>query len=360
MYNEFPSKKERLIDTYEQDLKKYNLGKEVPYELLNDYFPAEEGELNLYYGRIGSGKTYGATSDIHDDVKKGILVYATWPVKFYKFDDRTSGWMSFRNLLIWRKRYFEIDCPANFHFIDAEKGEVDGVYTFNPNDPKAYISYLNTLNHCKLYIDEAWRVIDSYTTTKDFGVDVRSLILVTRHKYRTINLIAQRPTSIQVTARANVNRFYKFIKEGTWPVPRFARYEFQDMIGETVNEEAEPISVKRYWGKREIFESYNSFFYGTLDPLHKLRFKAYDLTFKERVIAFARKIRILKTKIPDENAWVLLVPRKRCLPTYPLDEWDKGLRTSLKVREEKSYPQEKHLKKSKIISKITRKANAKL
>jgi len=301
------------------------LGKKVPEEELIDYFPAEEGELNLYYGRIGSGKTYGATSDIHDDIKKGILVYATWPIEFSEFDDRESGWISTRNLLFWQKRYFKIDCPANFHFIDAEKGEVDGVYTFNPANPKAYIEYLNTLNHCKLYIDEAWRVIDSYSSTKDFGLDVRSLILVTRHKFRTINLIAQRPTSVQVTARANVNRFYKFVKLGTiFGRPRFARYEFQDMTGETVDETQEPISTKTYWGENKIFKSYNSFFYGTLNPRHSLRFEAYDLTLKERAIALGRTSRLIKTP-PKPPEWYELVPSKRCMPLNALTLWDRGL-----------------------------------
>jgi len=298
-----------------------DLGKLVPESELVDTFPAEEGELNMYYGRIGSGKTYGATADIHEDVKKGILVYATWPIQFYEFDDRKNGWFLFKNLLMFRKRYYKINCPKNFHFIDAERGEVDGVYTFNPNSDRQYIEYLNSLNHCKVYIDEAWRVIDSYKSTKDFGMDVRSLILVTRHKYRTINLIAQRPTSIQVTARANVNRFFKFVKLGTWPWIRFARYEFQDMVGETVDEEAEPVSTKTYWGDRKIFASYNSFFYGTLNPRHNLRFQAYDLDFGERIVAILRKLKILKTPIP----WYLQIPDKRGFPDKPLYEWDLAL-----------------------------------
>jgi len=149
---------------------------------------------------------------------------------------------------------------------------------------------LNTLNHCVLYIDEAWRVIDSYSSTRDFGLDVRNLILVTRHKYRTINLIAQRPTSVQVTARANVNRFYKFVKLASWPWVRFARYEFQEMVGETVNEQVDPISTKTYWGSKKIFDSYNSFFYGELNPLHFKFFEAFDLNFRQRIQAIISKV----------------------------------------------------------------------
>jgi len=261
-------------------------GVPVAWEELQNDFPAKEGELNLYYGQIGSGKTYGATSDIWDDVRRGKLVYATWPVQFTAFDDRQSLFMVFANTLLFRKRFYKIDCPSNFHFIDAETGEVDGVRVFDPNSTKEYIEYLNSLNHCTIYIDEAWRVIDSYSKTTDFGINVRNLILVTRHKYRTINLIAQRPTSIQVTARANVNRFYKFAKLSSWPWVRFARYEFQEMTGETVDETKEPISTKTYFGQKHIFDSYNSFFYGALESRHKLFFEAFDLTFTDKVKTF--------------------------------------------------------------------------
>jgi len=278
---------EKLWKNYGKIMEiKFQEGFRVPPEHLGDDFPAKEGELNLYYGQIGSGKTYGATSDIWDDVRQGKLVYATWPVQFSAFDDRQSLFMVFMNMLLLRKRFYKIDCPKNFHYINAETGEVDGVPTFDPNSTKEYIEYLNSLNHCTIYIDEAWRVIDSYSKTTEFGINVRNLILVTRHKYRTINLIAQRPTSIQVTARANVNRFYKFVKLSMWPVPRFARYEFQDMAGETVDETKEPISIKTYFGKRHIFDSYNSFYYGALEPLHKQHFEAFDYSFKEKVLQF--------------------------------------------------------------------------
>jgi len=339
-----------------------DIGNRIPDQEIADYFPAEEGELNLFYGQIGSGKTYGATSDIHDDVARGVLVYATWPIKFFESDDRSNWWFIFRNFFLFRKRYFRIDSPKNFHFIDAERGEVDGIYTFDPTKPKAYIEYLNTLNHCKIYIDESWRVFDSYKSTADFGLDVRNLILVTRHKFRTINLIAQRPTSVQVTARANVNRFFKFVKVAKWPWVRFARYEFQDMTGETVDETKEPLSTKTYWGSNKIFASYNSFFYGTLNSVHELRYEAYDLTFKERFMLLLYKFHVKQAPKP----WYEQVPEKRLMlnkfELLDLDSWDlarsnKDGTRALKV----SYPQvipSLRLTKRKIHPKITRKAKA--
>jgi len=252
---------------------------------LSGVFEAEEGSINFYYGMIRQGKTYSATADIHDDLKRGDLVYATWPIKVSDFDDRESLFMSFINLILFRKNYYKIGCQKNFHFIDAEKGEVDGKWVFDPEKPREYVEYLNKLNHCKLYIDEAWRVIDSYKGV-NFDLNSRNLILVTGHKFRVVNIIAQRPTSVHVTARGNVNRFYKVEKIATWPWVRFQRSEFQIMSGETVDETKDPVSVKTYWAKKKIFQSYNSYFYGELDPLHDKIYETYVLKFNERLFVF--------------------------------------------------------------------------
>ena len=256
------------------------LGKKVNVPLP---WQAPEGSANLYYGMIRSGKTYGATADIVEEVKQGTVVYATWPIALECFDDRFDFFISLRNFLFWKKHYHVIDAPKNFHYIDAEKGEVDGVHAFDPSEPRRYIEYLNTLNHCSLYIDEAWRVIDSYKGTS-MGIETRNLILVTGHKFRTVNLIAQRPTSIHVSARGNMNRFYKFVKIANWPWVRFARYEYQEMSGETVDETQDPISKKTYWASKKIFNAYNSYFYGELAPVHPVNFETYELNLWERAL----------------------------------------------------------------------------
>jgi len=275
-------------------------GKPVDVSLLNDVFQAQEGELNFYYGMIGSGKTYGATADAWEALRRGEVVYTTWPIKVNDYDDRNEWFYIIKNLLLFRKRYYKIPMQKNLHYIDVEKGQVDGEFTFDPKRPKAYIDFLNTLNHCTIFIDEAWRVIDSYQGT-NFSLDGRNLVLVTRHKFRTINLIAQRPTSVQVTARANMNRFYKFVKLGTWPWIRFARYEFQEMAGETVDESQEPISIKTYWGKSKIFDSYNSYYYGDLYPVHEVQFEAYDFTTKERFQLLWKKLSETYTKFREKT-----------------------------------------------------------
>jgi len=257
----------------------------VPQSDLEGKFEAPEGSANLYYGMIRSGKSYGATVDIHQELRRGRVVYATWPIKVSDFDDREHLFFLLFNFIFFRKRYYKIPCTKNFHFIDADKGEVDGIPTFNPDRPREYIDYLNKLNHCSLYIDEAWRVIDSYKGV-NFSIEGRNLILVTGHKFRTVNLIAQRPTSVHVSARGNMNRFYKFVKISSFPFVRFMRLEYQEMNGETVDETQDPVSRKTYWGRKRIFDSYNSYFYGDLDPLHGLIFEAWDIAFGERFSLF--------------------------------------------------------------------------
>jgi len=265
------------------------IGKKVSDIELQNTFPADEGMANFYYGQIRSGKTYGATCDILDELRQGHVVYATWPINVKSFDDRDSFFLLLMNIVLFRKRFYKIPCSQNFHYINAETGEVDGIKRFEATD-EGYIKYLNTLNHCSLYIDEAWRVIDSYKGS-NFSLAGRNLILVTGHKFRTVNLIAQRPTSVHVTARANMNRFYKFVKIATWPWVRFARYEFQEMSGETVDETVDPISVKTYWGRKSVFDSYNSYYYGELEPVHKVQFEAYDLGFFDRIKRLITMIR---------------------------------------------------------------------
>jgi len=308
----FPSSKLSQVEI------KKEIGTELPEELKVDIFKVPEGSANLYYGRIRSGKSYGATADIIDELKMGRVVYATWPIKVEDFDDRKNFWILLGNtVMFWKNIFYWIPCSDNLHYIDVENGKVDGKYEFNPKRPKEYIDYLNKLNHCSLYIDEAWRVIDSYMPVRDVSVEARNLILVTGHKFRTVNLIAQRPTSISAYARGNINRFYKFKKTLSWPWVRFARYEFQDMVGENVDETADPISVKKYWAKRSIFEAYNSYFYGDLNRIHALNFKAYKLNTWDKFKAWVT----LFSKRQKDKYVSFMIPDKRCVPDCPLEVW---------------------------------------
>jgi len=245
---------------------------------LLDVFSASEGSINMYYGLIGNGKTYAATSDVLDLLKQGKVVYANWRIEVQDFDDRQNFWMLLKNTLFLRRRFYRIPCSENLHFFDPENFDTTG----------ELVEWLSKLNDCHIFFDEGQDMFDSYEGTK-FSKAKRRLILHTRHYHRTLNIISQRPTAIQVSARGNVNRFYKCVKLASWPWPRFARYEFQEMTGETVDENVDPVSVKRYWGNRAVFAAYNTDYLAEGIPKSQVvHFEAWDLSLKDKVYAFRR------------------------------------------------------------------------
>jgi len=268
---------------------------EISQYEMPEMFPSEEGLVDVIYGLIRSGKTYLATAKIHEEIAQGKVVYATWPIHLEDTDDRKSILMLLRGLLFpWKKRFFYIPASKNFHYINASEGTVDGVATFLPNDNESYIRYLNTLNHCFLYIDEAWRILAHQLVGSKNIAQVFDLILVTGHKFRKVTLITQRTINVNPTARAQVGRFFKCEKLGSiFGFQRFMMSEFQEMKGEDVIDD-DPInhpaiSVQTYWGSRKIFDSYNSWYYGDMPPVHAVSFQAYDLTYFERILALFGK-----------------------------------------------------------------------
>lgn len=259
-------------------IKDENGGIRVVTDDLLDVFEASEGSINMYYGLIGNGKTYAGTSDILDLLKQGKVVYANWHINVSDFDDRESPLMLLKNTLLMRKRFFRIPCSQNLHFFDPE----------NFNSTGDLVEWLSGLNDCHIFFDEGQDMFDSYEGTR-FSKSKRRLILHTRHYHRTLNIISQRPTAIQVSARGNVNRFYKCVKIASWPWVRFARYEFQQMTGETVDESVDPISEKRYWGSNRVFKAYNTDYLAEGIPKsQKVFFEAFDLDWRDKLIAWKR------------------------------------------------------------------------
>lgn len=257
-----------------------NIGTKVPSQDLIDVFSAQEGSINMYYGKIGNGKTYNATADILDLLDQGQVVYANWKIEVKDFDERENFLLLLINLLFFKKRFYKIPCAKNLHFFDPEDFSSTG----------ELVEWLSKLNDCHIFFDEGQDMFDSYEGTK-FSKAKRRLILHTRHYHRTLNIISQRPTAIQVSARGNVNRFYKCVKIASWPWVRFARYEFQDMTGtgETVDEDAEPVSIKTYWASNRVFKAYNTDYLAQGIPKSQnVFFEAFDLTFKEKISQFKK------------------------------------------------------------------------
>jgi len=244
--------------------KMKDIGKEIN---LVELFP-NEGEITQRYGRIGQGKTYGATVDVLDELKRGHIVYVNWHISFNGYDQRESILYVLGSLLFpWVNKFKKIP-PENLRFINIDQN---------------FINKFSKLTNCSVYLDEGHVVFDSYEMAK-MSMEKRVAVLHTRHFDRSINIISQRPTAVHRMLRANVNRFYKYdklIQVGRFIL--FRRTEYQDMVDENVDEES-PVSVKLYIAKPSIFKKYNSKYLRGDIPIDVPSLKIYKVGYFRRII----------------------------------------------------------------------------
>jgi len=175
-----------------------------------------------------------------------------------------------------KKRFYKF-LPSNLHYLPIDDNFMD---------------IFSNLTDCKVYLDEGHLIFDSYQMTK-LSMEKRASILHTRHFNRTIAIISQRPTAVHVSARANVNIFYKCEKIISWPILIFRRSEFQEMTGtgETVDDEIKPLSTKWYFANKKVLNAYNTkYLRGGIPRSQNVNYEAYDLSYKERWIAFIRSL----------------------------------------------------------------------
>lgn len=241
---------------------------------LTTLFSPVDGEITLRYGRIGQGKTYGATMDILDDLKRGKVVYCNWKMNFEGIDQRQDMLFILGGLLFpWVKNYYVFP-KENLKYIQIDDN---------------FVNNFSKLTDCTVYLDEGHVMFDSYEMAK-MNMQKRTAVLHTRHFNRAINIISQRPTAIHVTMRANVNRFYKYDKIISWPFLLFRRTEYQDMTSETVDEE-KPLSTKFYIGKKQIYNMYDSkYLRGNLPASQEVQFELYTLNYFDKLRLLWRKL----------------------------------------------------------------------
>lgn len=242
-------------------------------ELIYRYFQPVEGGINLYYGLVGNGKTYNATSDILDLLRKGDVVIANWKIKVPDFDQRQSWLHILFHTIFFRKRFFKFP-KENFHYLNTD--DID-------------LSELSKYANCHVFIDEGQWLLDSYEGSK-FSKEKRKVILHTRHYNRTLNIITQRPTSVHVSARGNVERYYKCEKMLSWPFLIFRRTEFQEMVNETVDE-TKPVSTKTYFANKTVMNAYSTLAMRGADAIEqKVNFQAWEYGFWDRLKLIGKKI----------------------------------------------------------------------
>lgn len=217
--------------------------KKVDQQEALKFFTPDEGELLLIYGAIGNGKTTLATSMVLEDLERGQVVYTTWRIDWSGFDERESFFHRLMKMVFFRKRFYRFDA-SNWHYLDVTGDDI--------------WDKLSELNNCKIYFDDVIvQLFDSYEGTK-FAKKKRQWAFTTRHYDRTIVLVTQRPSQVQVALRSQVNRFYKCVKKMSWPFLILARYEYQDMVDENVNDNAKPISSKTYFPSNRVLNAFRS------------------------------------------------------------------------------------------------------
>lgn len=252
-------------------------GRKVQEIELLDVFPPSEGEITQYFGRIGQGKTYSATADILDLLRRGNVVYCNWRINWTGFDERLSiPYVILSIIFPWRSRFYTFK-KENLRYLPVDEH---------------FHEKFEKLTDCYVFLDEGHVVFDSYEMAK-LSLAKRASILHTRHFNRSICIISQRPTAIHVAMRANVNRFYKCEKRWQFgKIIRFRRTEYQDMLNETVDDsEDKELSVKQYWGKAEVFDAYPSkYLRGDTQASQKVEFEAYDFGYLRRFALFFKAL----------------------------------------------------------------------
>jgi len=217
---------------------------------LTDFFPPSEGTIDLYYGHIRNGKTYGATVDALQLAGEGVPVYCNWPIQFSGVDERTN-WTGLLSLL-WpfQKRLFRYG-PKNLRYyeISDEWARKQGY--------KDFWAWFLHLTDCVVFADEGHVLLDSYKKTY-ISMEERNAVLHTGHFNRRVVIVSQRPTAVHVSARGNVNRFFKFEKVlHLGNVIIFRKTEYQDMVMDNVDE-TKPLRTDHYFARRKIMDAYDS------------------------------------------------------------------------------------------------------
>lgn len=266
------------------------IGENIPHSDVDlvAFFSAVEGTLELYYGHIRNGKTYSATADMLDDLKRGRTVWSNYPVDFKGFDERKEWYIVLLSLIFPFMRRFKVVRQSNLHFY-----EISDEWAKKQLDPDGkryedFWDWFTRLTDCVVYADEGHVLLDSYRKTY-VSMEQRNAVLHTGHFNRTIKIISQRPTAVHVTARGNINIFWKCEKLWSWPVLLFRKTEFQDMTMETVDE-TKPLHRKIYFAKRRILNAYDSkYLRKGMKPSQIPKIEVYDLSYRERIVA-ARKI----------------------------------------------------------------------
>ena len=202
----------------------------------------------------------------------GRVVYTNWHLILDDFvsDQRLSFRHAFWNFLFFRKRFYNIDIKKNWHYYDLDDREA--------------VDKISRLTDCVVYADEGQDIFDSYEGTK-MSKKKRKSLTRTRHLNKTLVIISQRPQAIAVTARANVEMFYRTEKVISWPFVYFRVVGTEEIDSNNMPIFEKGHRVDGYFASKKIFGAYNSWYLRAGIPKSQdVYFEAFDLSFKERLL----------------------------------------------------------------------------
>jgi len=112
-------------------------------------------------------------------------------------------------------------------------------------------------NDCTMYFDDVIvQLFDSYEKT-NFAKYRRQWAFTTRHYNRTIVLVTQRTSQIQVALRSQVNRFYRCDRFTKFPLI-FRVTEFQEMKDENVDLDKPSGRHRYHFASKQVLNAYST------------------------------------------------------------------------------------------------------
>lgn len=258
-----------------------NLGRKIiDIGELVDVFEAQEGVIQHIIGKTGQGKTYEGTRRALEFLKQGYTVYTSWQLVLPDYyDEREDKEKLFWNTLFFRKRFYKFDYKKNWHWLDIDRPDL--------------IQFVAGLTDCIVFLDEGQDIFDSRERIDKAS---RKVLTRTRHMRKTLVIISQRAQAVDVTARANVQYYYKCVKTFAWFWPfktyfKVFRTEEMDQgnfpIWEDPATEWEAELWQSHFASDEVYKSYNSWYLRAGIPKsQEVSFEAYDLTTFEKTMAF--------------------------------------------------------------------------
>lgn len=278
---------------------------EEPTQEILESFKAVEGNNYLYFGRVRNGKTYSATADIIDLLKRGEIVYANWDIKFDDYDERTSLLAVFMKFVAGKRHFYKFS-KKNFHY-------------FRPDDVDPI--FLGKLVSVHVFIDEGQWLFNSHIRDRaedEYAVAKRKLILHGGHYCRSLSVITQRPMNVFPDIRSQIAIWYHCEKKfqlGRFII--FSRSEIQDMKNNEPDLEA-VLRTKVYFGRRSIYEAYNTHAMRDDDAIESVPdFEVFQLNFWDRLRLLISFLPFASRIMRERKVEPFMVNRKISNKDYP-------------------------------------------